>query len=225
MNKRPYTAQEFDPEIAEAASKLTTLTKVYLMINDDALILKANKEDQEVIKKIYFAQMANIGVISNQFIFYFTTGTEFYLFKAVHEEVMKKHVKAIIYMNEECSKLHEPTKFEQFRFQDGAHDHAPFFLKDPPNYNYDSFLSKKKEEKALKAMKAMSKNQPDEAAEGKLNRSIEELSDSDDDAPPPPKKSDSKTDEKAGKAEPSKQDEKKAEPEKKDEKKGWFGLW
>lgn len=144
---------------------------------------------------------------------------------------MKTTVKTLMYLNEECAKLTKPIKFQEFKFKDGGHDFEPFFLKDKPNYNYESIVEKKKEAKALKILKDAEKGKVDEHAEGKLNRSVEELSMSDSDDEPAPAKTDKKDDapkSATAKTEPKKEDATKREAEnpKQDEKKGgWFSLW
>lgn len=71
MNHRPFTATEFDPEIAQEMAKLTAYKKYYLIVVDDSLVFKAGPGATPVIKKMHFGQIANIGVISTQNIFYF----------------------------------------------------------------------------------------------------------------------------------------------------------
>lgn len=71
MNKRPFTADTFDPIIAEEAAKVTYFTRYYMSVGDDALVLRANPNDEKVFQRIHFAAMDNIGVVTTENILYF----------------------------------------------------------------------------------------------------------------------------------------------------------
>lgn len=136
-----------------------------------------------------------------------TANQELHLLKVESEDKLRMTVKSLLFLCEESYKLHQPIVFQKFKFQNGAHDFESMFFKDKPNYSYESIKVKRKEEKALKALIDAEKGKVDANAEGKLNRSVEELSMSDDEDPPPPppvKKTDSKPPEKPTEDKPKK---------------------
>lgn len=73
MNKRQFTAETFDPVIAEEAAKVTYFTRYYISVGDDALLLRTNPNDEKVFQRIHFAAMDNIGVVTTENILYFVT--------------------------------------------------------------------------------------------------------------------------------------------------------
>lgn len=71
LNKRPYTADKFDPVLAEEAAKINYFNKYYMSVVDDALVLKKDQDEEKVDQRIYFANIDNIGVVTSEKIYYF----------------------------------------------------------------------------------------------------------------------------------------------------------
>lgn len=101
---------------------------------------------------------------------------------------MAKWVKVLMFMNDMNANWTQSPDFTRFSFKDGIHDFDILFEKDKPNYGYEAIKLKKNKDKINQKFNEMSKKmgggEKDETAEGKLNRSVEALSDSDDDEPP-----------------------------------------
>lgn len=70
-------------------------------------------------------------------------------------------------------------EFTRFSYKNGVHDFEKMLHKDAPNYQYESIKLKKKQAETMKKFAKLggADGGKDETAEGKLNRSVEELSD------------------------------------------------
>lgn len=191
MSKFTFESREFDPELGHTVLDRLQFKPFHFLIIDDMFVWKVKPNTNEVTGRLYFTSIANIGVISAKNIFFFTFGKDLYHLKTENEWDLKRWIKSVIFMTEECSKQNQPVKFEQFSCIDVENEFDELFDKDEISYDYESIKFKKKQEKQLKAFDTKNINIVDEKDEkDKLNRSVDELSvDSDDsDGPPPPKK-------------------------------------
>ncbi len=220
LSKAAADEDNFDPELTEKLSQSPYFTRYWVSVAEEELQLKAKSDDIELIQRIFFMKLLNIGVISAKFAFYFvgtaqqTFEKNLYLFKSTSEADMRSWVKTVLFMNEACLYLQKPLDFEKFNFKDGVKDFEYMFLKDEISYKYDWVHKKKADEKKRKELNELADKMGVGKAndEGKLNRSVEELSsDSDDEEETTAKKPDPKAKPEAKKEDPKKKDAEKKE--------------
>jgi len=85
-----------------------------------------------------------------------------------------------MFLNKANTNVTCAPEFEKFDFKDGAKDFEVLFLKDKPDYSMDTIKIKKKEDEERRKFEKAIKDAKDGVDDGKLDRSVGCLSDSDD---------------------------------------------
>ena len=219
LTKASADEDNFDPELTDKLAGSIYFTRYWVSVAEEELQLKAKSDDIVLVQRIFFMKLRNIGVISPKFAFYFvrpphqTFEKNLYLFKSPTEAEMRSWVKTVLFMHEACLYLEKPLEFEKFKFKDGIKDFEYMFLKDEISYAYDWVRKKKADEKKRKELNELAEKMGGGKAndEGKLNRSVEELSSDSDEEPAPAKKTDPKAKPEVKKEDPKQDAGKKEE--------------
>lgn len=166
--------------VTSAFTATSTFTRLYFLIQDDMLVVKEKASNLQVMHKFYFSKMNDFGVVPRHNCMFFTYGKDVFVLKTDLETDLLNWTKTLIFMKEESLKLEQPLVFDKFEIAVSTRDQ--FFLRDEPNYNYDSIKFKQKQQsQTTKAFDTSAMN-VDDGGEGKTVRSVEELSACSDDS-------------------------------------------
>ena len=175
--------------ISTLAFKLTEGKKnydnFYFQIQDEYFKMTENRTSQDVLNRIYFNKVDNIGVISSNRCLYFSFAGELWILMSENEETLRRWTKSLMFMKELCMKKNAPMTFEKYVLQN--QNKTQDFLKDEINYDYNPMEYKQKKEIGdfikgldLGCLIVAQEDLALEQLDSKLNRSIEMLSDSED---------------------------------------------
>ncbi len=183
LARKPVESIQVAKKVAEeisASKSNNTFTKLHFSIQDDMLIVKEKPNVNQIMHKFYFSKMNNFGVAARHNCMYFTYGKDVYVLQCELETDLMMWTKTLLFMKEESEKLEQPLVFDKFEI--AASTSEPFFLRDEPNYNYDSIKFKQKNKNQVQKAFDTSAMKVDDGGEGKTVRSVEELSACSDDS-------------------------------------------
>ena len=189
--------KEPTPEIIELAAKSPYFTRYYVNVQEEALLLRAKPQDEDIKDEVLFPGVSNPGIVSEHNSLYFVYKKTLYCMRTQSEAEMRSWTNAVIYMSTEYGRKDEAPVFPKFQFANGTYETEVLFKKDEPNYSYDHILKKKAHQKQMKKLNELAKKSGGgEIDKDKKNLSDEALSDSESETdeqkkappPPPPKK-------------------------------------
>lgn len=183
LAKKPIGPNTLASKIAEelAASKvLSTFVKLYFTIKDDTLIVKEKANTNQTMHRFYFSKMSDFGVVPSTNCMYFTYGKDVFVLKTENELDLLSWIKTLVFLQEESLKSNQPLEFNKFEVN--ADVREQLFMRDEPNYTYDSIKVTQKKKKQEEKVFDLSKMKVEDGCEGKVNRSDEELSAGSDDS-------------------------------------------